>query len=173
MDKKILIKPTISFFKSLKKCLLIDSNQNSGVPLLTLKIISKELPDSLNISFISPSEEYFNEIFPNLNGNIKMATNYALGSHNLSFFKLDKLLLKHPPEGYDIMLFYPVDEMKEKEIFKLIDKNKSLKKFILISNSMLEPPKPTKKLDPTFISLRPSKDTVYYQSMKQKISDFK
>lgn len=173
MDKKILIKPTTSFFKSYRRCLLIDTNHNEGVPLLTFKILVKEISNPLNISFISPSEEYFNEIFPNLKGNIKTATKYSLGNHTLSFLKYDKTLIKNSAQEYDTMVFYPAEEMKEKEIFKIAEKNKSLRKFVIISHNMIEPSKVAKKYDPDFISLRSSDDTIYYSAMKQKISDIK
>lgn len=173
MDKKTLIKPAINFFKNMKRCLLIDTNNTPGIPLLLLKILVKENTEKLSIAFVSPSEIYFKEIFPKMENNIKPTSLYSLGQHSISFYVFDKTLLKSPPSNIDILFLYPLEGLKEKEVLKFNDNIQKVKKLVLISNSPIDKLKILKKLDPTVLSLRPSDDTAYYEKMKQKIYDFK
>ncbi|MGG7176055.1 hypothetical protein ACQPU1_00575 [Clostridium paraputrificum] len=174
MEKKDIIKSLIRFFTiASSPCLVFDTHNNEGMQKLSLKVLMKEVQAPLNISFISPSDEFFNEIFPNLKDNVKTGVKYTLGTHKISFYKLEKTILKKPPEGSEVLFFYPCDDMKEKDIIKMTDNCKTLKKVIFIGKSIPAPYKGLRKYNPIFISLKPSDETAYYESMKQKLFDIK
>ena len=174
MDKKDIIKSLIRYFTiASTPCLVFDTHNNEGMAKLSLKVLSKEVQAPLNISFISPSDEFFIEIFPNLKDNIKTGAKYALGAHKISFYRLEKTIIKNPPEEIQVLFFYPCDDMKEKDIIKMTENCKNLKKVIFIGKNISAPYKGLKKYNPLFLSLKPSDESAYYESMKQKLFDIK
>lgn len=170
MDKKEIIKSLIKYFTaSSSTYLFIDSDYNEGMPKLVLKVISKELTKPLNISFIVPSSKYFDEVFPKLTGNINVNSKYNLGIHKLSFNIMDKSLIKNAPQESEIIIFYPCDEMKDKELIKLAENCKSKRKVIFIANNTNSPYKGLNKYNPEFISLKSSEEGTYYANMREKL----
>ena len=174
MDKKDLIKSLIKFFTvSHASCLSIDVNNDESVLKLILKVISKEIKSPINISFISPSEEFFDNIFPNSKGNIKTGSPYTLGIHTISFYKFEKNIMNNPPENTNILLFYPCNKIKEKDQIKFMDKCKNVQKTVFIDNNITEPYKGLKKYSSEFITLKESAETSYYENMKQRLFNSK
>lgn len=170
MEKKDIIKSLISFYKGItNRCIVIDTNNNDGISKLALKVLVKEIDTPLNVTFISPVKDYFNEIFPNFQEGVKVSTKYSLSQHKISFNIMDKSMIKDPPKDTDILIIYPCDNIKDKDIYKIMDNSLNIKKTVLISKVVEEPHKSLKKFDPIFISMKPSDNAVYYEAMKQKI----
>ena len=175
MEKKEIITQLINFFKNFtNRCMIFDTDKTKGVIKLILNILIKEFNTPFNITVISPSTEYFNEVFPNLKGNIKLGAKYSVGKHKISLYKFDESLVENPPSDSEILLVYPIDNIKTKDLLKILDSSKKLKKAVLLSNSYLDNVnKSFKKFNPDFISLKPHDDTSYYDIMKQKLFDIK
>lgn len=174
MEKKEIINNLINFYKGIQnRCLIVDTNNSQGISKLALNVLIKEIENPLNVTFISPSDEYFKEVFPKLEDSIKLNTKYSIGKHKISFFKMEKTLVKKPPEETEILIVYPTDTIKEKDLVKIMEGSKKMKKAILLAKSVSEVNKNFKKFNPAFISLKPSHDTIYYNAMKQKLFDIK
>lgn len=174
MEKKEIIAKILDFLKSItKRIMILDSNHNNGMSKLIMNILVKENVTPCNIAFISPTDTYFNEIFPKTKETIKANTKYSIGTHKLSFHIFDKNIIKTTLEGIDMIIMYPIDSLKEKEITKFIDNNRKIKKLFLVATAMPEPTKTLSKITKEFISLKPSEDTAYYDVMKQKLFDIK
>lgn len=174
MEKKEIIKRLIYFFKNItNRCLIFDTNNTNGMAKLILNILVKEFINPLNITLISPSNNYFNEIFPNSKDGIKLNTKYSVGRHKISLYKFEKSLVKNPPDDSEILIIYPTDEIKDKDLLKLLDGSKKMKKAVLLANSVNNVSKAFKKFNTDFLSLKPHEDTSYYDAMKQKLFDIK
>ena len=142
MEKKEIIKRLINFLKGItKRCLIIDTNNTEGMSKLTLNILVKEFTTPLNIAIVSPSEKFFNEIFPTAKDGIKLNTNYSVGIH--------------------------------KDLLKVFEGSKKMKKAILLADSINDVSKTFKKFNVDFFSLKPPEDVSYYDVMKQKLFDIK
>ena len=173
MEKKEIIKRLINFLNGItKRCLIIDTNNTKGMPKLTLNILVKEFTNPLNIAIVSPSEEFFNEIFPTAKDGIKLNTNYSVGVHKISFY-LFETFVKTPPKNTEILIVYPIDGIKDKDLLKVLDGSKKMKKAILLADSINDVSKTFKKFNVDFFSLKPPEDVSYYDVMKQKLFDIK
>ena len=174
MEKKEIIKRLINFLKGItKRCLIIDTNNTEGMSKLTLNILVKEFTTPLNIAIVSPSEKFFNEIFPTAKDGIKLNTNYSVGVHKISFHIFEKSFVKTPPKDTEILIVHPIDGIKDKDLLKVLEGSKKMKKAILLADSINDVRKTFKKFNVDFFSLKPPEDVSYYDVMKQKLFDIK
>lgn len=174
MEKREIIKRLINFLKGItKRYLIIDTNNTKGMSKLALNILVKEFTTPLNIAIVSPSEKFFKEIFPTAKDGIKLNINYSVGVHKISFYILEKSFVKTPPKDTEILIVYPIDGIKDRDLLKVLDGSKKMKKAILLADSIKDVSKPFKKFNVDFFSLKPHEDVSYYDVMKQKLFDIK
>lgn len=167
------IKYTISYIQSYFKYYVIDCYNNDTIAKLLLKILTKDYTLPTTISFICPSADSFEAVMPGQSKQIKIDTPYNLGQHKLKFYIYDKTFIKKTPNDSEIFIFFPFEKLKEKEIIKLCESIKELKKVICIANKIEKPEKKYGTFVPNFFSFKPDDSYTYYNGMMKKINDIK
>lgn len=172
-QKNEFIKHTISYIKGYLKYYVIDCYNNDSVVKLFLKILTKDYEQPCTISFICPSSNYFEAVMPGQSKNIKTDTSYNLKQHKLKFYIYDKKLLKNPPSENEILIFYPFEQFKSKEVVKLCEGIKSANKIICLGNKLEKPDKKYGAFLPDFFTFKPDDSYTYYNGMMNKINNIK
>ena len=73
----------------------------------------------------------------------------------------------------EILIVHPIDGIKDKDLLKVLEGSKKMKKAILLADSINDVSKTFKKFNVDFFSLKPPEDVSYYDVMKQKLFDIK
>lgn len=173
--KKEFIKSAIDYINSFSKCFFITTIDEIDVIKLLLNILSKEIESSKKIFVLSDNQKYLNSVFKNIETGVKLNTPYKIKQHMLFFNILDKKLLKSGPLDAEILIVYPYQNIKPKELAKYVSKCTSLQKLIILGNKFdrAKLPYEINILNVADFSFLPTHSSLYYKYMTSRLTDMK
>ncbi|MGL4570942.1 MAG: hypothetical protein ACRCVJ_07750 [Clostridium sp.] len=173
--KKEFIKSTIEYINNFSKCYFITTIDEIDVIKLLLNILSKEMESSKKIFLLSDNQKHLNNVFKNIPDGVKLNTPYAVKQHKLSFNILDKKLIKNGPLDGEVLIVYPYQNIKPKELAKYVDKCTNLQKLIILGHKFdkAKLPYEISILNILDFSFLPSHTSLYYNYMTSRLSDMK
>lgn len=173
--KKEFIKSAIDYINSFSKCFFITTIDEIDVIKLLLNILSKEIESSKKIFLLSDNQKYLNSVFKNIETGVKLNTPYKIKQHMLFFNILDKQLLKSGPLDGEILIVYPYQNIKSKELAKYVSKCTNLQKLIILGNKFdrAKLPYEINILNVSDFSFLPTHSSLYYKYMTSRLTDMK